>query len=235
MNFLFDIIIIGIIVFSVYMGVSRGFIKSVMRLLSFFIASFLAYTFKGDLAQVYNENFFSASFTEKVSNTISPVVQKTGEAFDIKKLFADMPEVFKDLLNRFGANVGELESKFSSSSASAETVENMSRTIAEPISRMLSNALAFVTIFVGALIILAILTFILDQIFKLPVLKKANKILGFVFGLIIALVYAFIFSKVAVMIINVGIAIRPDIFNSNIIENSFLLKFFSGFSFFGIA
>lgn len=234
MNFLFDILIIGIIVVSVYLGVSRGFIKSVMRLLSFFIASFLAYTFNGELAKFYSDNFFSASFTEKVSETITPVVQKTGEAFNIQKLFADMPDAFKDILQRFGANIGDLESKFSSSSASAKTVEDMSRAIAGPISDMLSKALAFVTIFVGALIILAILTFILDQIFKLPVLKKANKILGFVFGLIIAMVYAFIFSKVAVLIIKVGIAVKPELFNENIIGNSILLKFFSGFMFLGI-
>lgn len=235
MNFLFDIIIIAIIAFSIYRGVSRGFIKSVMKLLSFGIAFFAAYTFTGDLAKVYNDQFFLSSYTDKVSNAIAPVLQKTGEMFDLKKLFTEMPDAFKDLLTRFGANVGELETSFGTSSASAETVENLSGKIAEPIAGMISTALAFITIFVGSLIILAILTWIIDLIFKLPVLKKANKILGFILGLLLAFVYAFIFSKLAVKIIDVGVAVRPEVFNENIISNSLLLKFFSGLSLFGIA
>ncbi len=233
MSFLLDVIIIAIIVFTVYRGVSRGFVKSAMKLLSFVIASLVAYYFNGTLANIYNEKFFSGMFVEKASDVITSVIQKTGEKFDIKTLFADMPEAFTDLLDRFGVSAGELELSFGGSDmVSSETITNMAERIAEPIARSLSTALAFATIFIGALIVLAVVTWILDLIFKLPVLKTANKLLGFLFGALCALLYAYLFSELAVVVVNAGIAMKPELFNENIVNNSILLKFFSEISIF---
>ena len=234
MNFLFDVIIIAIIVFTVYRGVSKGFVKAFMNLISLVVAFFAAYYFTPTLATVYNEHIFSEAFCTKVSEVITSVVQKTGDAFNLEKLFNDMPESFSGLLERFGANIGELKSTYASSDATAQTLDSLAETIAEPISVSASNALAFLSIFVGALIALAILTWIIDLVFKLPILKTANKFFGFVLGCVCALVYAYIFSEFAVILINAGVAYFPEVFGANIVENSILLKCFSGFSIFNM-
>lgn len=231
MSFLFDIIIIGIIVFSIYRGISQGFVKSLMKLISIVVALVATYLFCDTLAEIYMDTFFFDSFAEKVAETVTPVIQRSGELFDLETLFADMPEAFADLLQRFGVSAESLASSFGGfDSASAQTVESMSEAIATPIASVLSKALAFITIFVGTLIIMAILTALIDLIFKLPILKKANKFLGFLLGVAFALLYAYLFSEVAVLLIKAGIAIKPEIFNENIIDNSILLKYFSDFS-----
>ncbi len=230
MNFLFDIIIIAIIVFSIYRGVSQGFVKSLMKLLSIAVAFAAAHLFHDALAEVYNHYFFE-SFAEKVAETITPVIQRSGEMFDLETLFSDMPEVFSDLLSRFSVDTAHLAESFGSfGAASAETLENMSQTIAAPIAAILSKALAYLSIFVVALIVMAILTALIDIVFKLPVLKNANKFLGFILGAVFALLCAYLFSEVAVIVIRAGIAVKPEIFNENIIDNSILLKYFSDFS-----
>ena len=235
MSFLFDIIIIAIIAFTIYRGVSKGFVKSVMGLVSLLAAFFAAYYFSDALAEIYNEHVFSGLFVDRVSEAISPVIQKTGEIFDLEKLFNDMPEVFSDLLARYGTDVEELKAAYGSfGDASAQTLENMTEAIAEPIARSISAAIAFLTVFVIALIVLAVLTWVIDLIFKLPILKSANKFLGFLLGCVCAFVYAYLFSELSVAVINAGIAFKPELFNENIINNSILLKYLANLSLFAL-
>ena len=235
MNFLFDIIIIAIIVFTVYRSASRGFVKSVMSILSLVVAFVAAYIFTDALAEIYNESFIFDAFAGKVSDLLTPVIQKTGEIFDLETLFSDVPEVFSDLLQRFGVEMSSLKETFGTySSAGAQTVTDMSETIAAPVAFAFSKALAFASVFIGALIAMALVTFLVDLVFKLPGLKKANKFFGFLLGALLGLLYAYLFSEVAVVLIKAGIAYYPNLFNQSIIDNSILLKFFSEFSLFSI-
>lgn len=55
-------------------------------------------------------------------------------------------------------------------------------------SDFVTRLLAYVLIFIAAYVILIVISIIVDKIFKLPVLKQANKLLGIIFGIICAYV-----------------------------------------------
>ncbi|MBQ7827285.1 MAG: CvpA family protein [Clostridia bacterium] len=61
-------------------------------------------------------------------------------------------------------------------------------------AEVIASAIAFVLLFVLYMAIVKIATYLIDRFCKLPILKQANKLMGFVLGTVIGLLYAQILS-----------------------------------------
>lgn len=70
---------------------------------------------------------------------------------------------------------------------------------------LVCKVIAFVAIFFAANILITLLAFILDKIFKLPILKQVNTLAGFCFGLALGIVNLFVISSVISLMLNYGI------------------------------
>ena len=64
--------------------------------------------------------------------------------------------------------------------------------IVEEAAEFISAGVAIILLFIASMIVLTLLVYLLDLIFKLPVLNFANKALGFVIGAIKALLFSFV-------------------------------------------
>jgi Colicin V production protein. len=95
------------------------------------------------------------------------------------------------------------------------------------VTDVLANIISFALIFAAAMLVLSIITWILDLIFKLPVLKAANTLLGLIFGVVCALVLAWLMGMVSIYLIGAMSSIYPELFNSTVVQNSVILKFIS--------
>ena len=85
----------------------------------------------------------------------------------------------------------------------------------------IAGVISFFLLFVIYLIVLRLLTVLIDRFVKLPVLRKANRLMGFALGLFIGLVYAqllsiflFTFSE---LILSVQDFITVDAFEGSVI------------------
>ena len=58
----------------------------------------------------------------------------------------------------------------------------------------IASVLSFCLLFVIFILAIKLVTFLLDKFFRLPILKKANRLLGFCLGLLIGFLYAQILS-----------------------------------------
>lgn len=227
MSFVFDIILLIIIVGTILKCVSKGFVKSIMSLVSivgaFFAANFL-YT---PLATWLKDEVFSEKIVEWLAGVIKSMIGTIG----LDEIFKDKPLPFVELLARFGTDLSTIEGNFTNVSVATDDVlTKMAQMIADPIITGASNVLAFMLIFIVALVIFKIITVSLDAIFRLPLLNSANKILGLILGVLCAAFYAWLFSILSNGIIQVTSAINPEIFGNDTISNSILLKFFLDFN-----
>ncbi len=87
----------------------------------------------------------------------------------------------------------------------------------------IASVIAFALLFVLYIIAIRLLTVLLDKFCKLPVLKKANRLLGFVLGLIIGLLYAQILSIVLFTFSELFLAVQ-DFITADAFENSVIAK-----------
>jgi Uncharacterized membrane protein, required for colicin V production len=216
MNFIIDIILLLIIVCCIVSGVRKGFIHSIMNVITFVASLICGWQFYPILGEVYKKRIFLSRISDEIRHGISSLA---GTSFD--SLMNDMPEALTQIAERFGIDITSLETYYlTQMPASSEATQSISTYIADPVATSISNILAFVTIFLGVTIILKIVTLILDLIFKLPVLSTLNRICGFLLGIFNGILYASIFAMVLATLSPVLTTLIPEIYNSGMIDSS---------------
>jgi uncharacterized membrane protein required for colicin V production len=236
MGILIDIILIAIIALSIWSGVKRGFIRSVMNIITFISALLCGWYFYPRLAVVYNDKFLLSKFSTDIYNSINSIISSGVESINLSRLFADKPDAFLEITRRYSADINVLEKYFNTQvNAGANNITaDISARIAEPVSTGLSKVLAFLTIFLGIVIILKIVTLMLDLVFKLPVLNAFNRVAGFILGSVSGLAYAWILSAVIVAALPFLSMMFPAVFSQNTGSSSVLLNFLTKINSHGI-
>ena len=142
-------------------------------------------------------------------------------------MFTDMPDAFKQILDRYNVDDSQLSESIPPSSEAPESaVDSLASAIAEPVAYAISSVSAFLLIFIASVAVLKLLTWLLDLLFQLPVLKTANTMLGLLVGVVIALFWAWILCPLSIVFIRAMASISPDLFNESVIEHSVILSFF---------
>ncbi len=225
-----DIIIIAIILFTVIRGAKRGFISTVFDFCKFIVSVILAFVFKDRVSEYIINTEIFASAKESVTQSLTKALSNAGENISS----ADMLTAFEKenaglvrLIEAFGGSLDKARQWIENmADESGNVAELAAEYIIEPASKVCSQVIAFIAIFVVSLIVLALLQKLLNLIFELPVLKQVNKTGGFLIGIVCAFFYVSLFcAAVAPLLSNselFGIEI-PE----SLVENTVLFKFFT--------
>lgn len=229
MSLVIDLIIIICAVFAIYLGIVKGFVRSVMQFLSIILAIIAVMILTNPVAGWLSDAFVSDKVTAVTEDSLEGIVGKTEEIFDLDRLLGDSLEILTDITDRFGV---ELDSVIDNAEGSLtkltekEALGELSRQIAEPTADAISTVLAAILVFIVSLLALALVTYILDLVCRLPVLKKLNTVLGFLFGVGSALMTTVVLSNIAVGLITSFEAVNSTVFSEAVIDGSLILRFF---------
>lgn len=228
MSLVFDVIILAVCVVSIVLGAKRGFIKSVMGICTLVAALCLSYAFTPTVSEYIHNTDAMGNISESIGDTIKSLSRTDEGGYDLEKMFSDMPDAFRQILERYNADDSVLAETLPPETAASESaVDTLASAIAEPVAHAISNVAAFLLIFIASVAVLKLLTWLLDLLFQLPVLKTANTMLGLLIGVVIALFWAWILCPLSVTFIRAMSSISPDLFNESVIENSVILSFFA--------
>ena len=145
-------------------------------------------------------------------------------------LAADLPEPFTAILSRYRIDLSAIAEKMRGfTGVGKDAVRSVASDIAGPTANALASAIAFLLLFIGALIVLSLLTLLLDAIFRLPVLKGANTFFGFLFGVLEAAAMVSVLAIVLSVMTEALGAFDPTLFGPETVDRtvvcSFLLKY----------
>ena len=228
MSLVFDIIILVVCVTSIILGAKRGFIKSVMGVCTLIAALCLSYAFMPTVSTYIRNSEIIDNISESIGDTIKSLSRSEEGGYDLEKMFADMPDAFQQILDRYDADDNALaESIPPENSATEDVVDSLASTIAAPVADVISNVTAFLLIFIASVAVLKLLTWLLDMLFQLPVLKTANTMLGLLVGVVIALFWAWVLCPLSITFIRAMASISPELFNESVIDNSVILSYFA--------
>ncbi len=195
MSLVLDGIILLIFIIFIAAGVKKGFVKSALGIVSTAAAVIIAINLYPFAAGMIRDTVVYKNLTDNLNEKISEYVGGAVDEENLSELIDNAPTGFKILLSGFGTNVNEVKEKFSEIVKSGEegASEKIADYIVNPAAEMVSNALAVVLLFLASLLVLNLLILLLDLVFKLPVLKTANKFLGGVAGFLAALIVSLLF------------------------------------------
>jgi uncharacterized membrane protein required for colicin V production len=216
-----DIVVVGLIVLFAIIGLSKGFIMSVYKLVAFIVCIFVSIKFAPIFAAFIEETVIF----EKIKNVIVenlPLISK--EAFASSTAAPTGTEGVKTMLGALTLPLFAKESLLEKMPSSAELVnlDLIYNAIGEELTRMIISVLSLVVLYVALRIITGFIGLLLKGVSNLPVFKQINKLGGFILGALQGFLTVYIICAILVMF-NTNPGFSP-VFNS--IDNSLFAKGF---------
>ncbi len=234
MGAIIDIIIVAIIAYTIVMAVKRGFVKTVVGALGFFIAIAIALMFFSPLADFLAESGFGTSISRYVDRIIDENIDEDNY-LGVFEAEGGEESVLLKICKSFGAEDSYEEMKGSYGEwrdAGIQSARNyLKSSIKEPAVNLCCGVLAFLILFLVARILLKIAEIVVGKIVDLPVLRQANQLLGGVAGVILAVVRVYVACLVIKWIIPVAGSFGWEwAINANVYD-SYLFTLFEGANF----
>ncbi|MBR3836663.1 MAG: CvpA family protein [Clostridia bacterium] len=232
MNILIDLLLLAILILCIWMGKKRGFIKSFFGFFGSIIAFFLTSLFAKPLGSFFSSAFFYPFLRQRFLTVLSQEIGQSASGID----FSALPESCQQLLARFGTDAEAIADHVATASqtvgdAAADTVSGF---VALPLADAASYALAFFLLFVVFSVAVRIAVHLLDLISKLPILNFSNRFLGLLAGALQGFFLVLVLSAILVSAAPwIGSSPNPFLASFDP-EQTYLLKFLSGFDFFGM-
>ncbi len=171
MIILIDLVVIGIIILSTYLGYKKGLIGVAFKILSFIIAIIITLILYKPVTNIIIQN---TTWDEKIEQTIYEKISgtKIEEGEKIKKEETDLPGIVVNYIN----------------SGIESTVIQAQESIAQMVSKNLSQSiiqiLTMIILFTITRILLIFAKVILEAVSELPIVKQFNEIGGILYGIL---------------------------------------------------
>ena len=223
MSLAIDIILAVIIILPVILGIKRGFVKTVMGLVSVLIAMCASYILTPYLSPLCRNKIVEPYMRTPVESQIESMLDASGETFDTESLenLSEIPDVVKNICDTFGIDIQDIKSNEEIDKQSPD--QSISDHITELILSRTAYIIAFISVFIAAAIVLRIITIILCAICKMPILNSINRIAGAVFGFCFGGISAFVIAKLLILLLPTLVSVNPELFGGAA-EQSVLLK-----------
>ena len=199
-----DYLILGVIFISVIFGLRRGFISGVLSLGSLILSVFIAFQAYPILAQNLQSNeslvntlvhYTDASSRIKdLELALTPVTELTQSALDQVMENANLPSVLESFVRQ---NVAQR------TFASIGSV-NISEYLNQTIISVSLNILCFILCFLAAYIVLSLLSHMICYVFRLPVLRHLDALIGGAFGALPGVLIVMVLAAIVPIILTIS-------------------------------
>lgn len=179
-----DFVIIGIVGVSLLFGIYRGFITSLLGLISVFLAMFAAYAIGPTIANAIYQN-------QTVVETLTHYTDAASRLGDLNLSMQSVSGLDATTISQIVERVNlpapldavlssNLTSQFFASIGSVSVSDYINQSIVMAIVSILS----YIIVFIVAYFALTLLTGVIGYVFRFPALKHLDAILGGVFGIV---------------------------------------------------
>ena len=219
MGILLDIGFVIIILLCVVFGYKKGFFKSIAGFIGAVIAMFLAWVLAGLIANA----LYQGIFREKLIDHISAVLSNDALASFPEKaaqVVANLPGFLSNTLNNQGITSSQIEQSLQAAgnNAAPATADLISPAVIWLLQLLLTVILFFILVILVRLVIKLI-----GNVFRLPVLRQVDSILGGLFGIFKGVVYIFLVCILLQLLMPViGNSSEPM---KQVLDNSFIYQF----------
>ncbi len=181
-SLILDIAVAALVILFTVIGVRRGFIKSVVRLLGFIVAVVAAALASTPIAQVLYDNLLHAQAEALVAQKVQEGVATAATSLSeqIAAVLTSLPEGVQSLLTMYGVDASGMTGAAQTSDALVPTIMNG---IITPLCVAILQLIVFLVLFLVLFLVIRLLGKLIDKIFaSLPLIKQVNGLLGGVLG-----------------------------------------------------
>lgn len=210
-----DIFFLAFAVLTIFIAKKKGFVLTLLDFAAFFLAVFLAIPVSGWLAEGVYNTFISQSVVTALESQLPSAASGAEIAAQVNAVLKDFPDFVTVYASSIGIDISEISRQVSAAGASAGSLaQTVEANIVAPIVTAVCKAIIFVILLIIFVILLKIAARLINQFFKLPVLKTLNGTLGAILGVLKAAVGIVIICSVIGLIGELTAESTPVIQNS---------------------
>lgn len=201
MAYILDGVVILIFLLAVHWGYRRGFFQSMINLAGCIAAALIASSLSKPLAS----SIFDIFMADNVHKTVSSQIVNT-DAASVKTavghILQNLPGPVANKMIASGFTPDKITNDLSGSlnQSAAVLTDNLVNTVVKPIAVSLLSTLCFAVLFIVITILIGILASMVNRVFRLPVLRQVNGVLGAAFGAVQGVLFVFVAVTVMSMI-----------------------------------
>ena len=231
MNWALDAALAAIILIIIIVNTCKGF-RTILNLLVTVVPFGAAYYFGPEVGKRFVTDVIFDKITVWLEGFIGSILSETIEEITVGEIVRKLPETLTTLLDRIGISLEDiLNSLAQNTLVSTETVAEISSKIAQPISDGLTIAAGCIIVFIAALLVMFLVKAIVELLVKLPILKQLGHFIGFIVGIVNAILWILIISLALRILLDGGFLGDSHNILVELTENSFIYKYFDNLSF----
>ena len=218
-----DIIIIAVFALLFFIDFKRGIAITILNVAGVALTGFLAYHISNFLASWV----YTAFVQQTLTTNLQQMIDTQGINSAIANSFSALPNWVMGLLgfflSIFGLDSSVYTNDFQVSNSAAAAVSTSVENLIQPVITGMFRLVIGVVISIIIFIIIKILVKKLARVFKIPVVKQINKLLGGVLGLAEAAILVFFAVNIFSGVLEFS---NPEMLNNPMISGA-VFKFFS--------
>ncbi len=222
MPYIFDGILVLILIIGFFIGSRKGLVQSLIDLLGSIASAILAAIFSGPISTAIYESFMKNGLYERVYELTD---RFRGEEL-ILEVYEPLPDFVKNLLEEQGISRNSL---ILGATGTDEKVTEFIVDAISPVFVLIINFFVVILLFLIIMIAISAIGKLISPILNLPVLSQIDGTLGGVFGLVFAIIIMWV---VLTIIHFLSFLLSSDqlVFFETTVNSSFIFKFFVNFN-----
>ncbi len=205
MSIIIDLILIGIIAISTFLGYKKGLIGVAFKIISFIIAIVITLIlFKPISSIIINKTKIASTIEETINEKLSSI-QITGGKIEED---TNLPKVLVNYINDEASQMIN------------QTGETIINTVSKNLTETAINVIVMIVIFIITRLLLIFAKAVLETVAELPIVKQFNEVGGVLYGLLRSLLIIYVVLALISLII-------PVLNNTSILEsinNTYITK-----------
>lgn len=222
-KYIFDIVLLLVTVVIIIVSAKRGFVISLLSTVSVALSGFLSYKFTKPLTEFIYSSFLYDKIETKLMEVLTGLSQNVSYGDKIQAMIDSIPTGIVNASQGLGFNLNfAVESLQLDLFTNEAIVKAFMDNIGSYIIKSVLEIVVFVVLFAVLSVVFKYISLLFNKLVrKIPVVGKANTILGGVLGLVKALV-----TVVVICLVVCPIVFAIDIPKlENIISHSFVYQF----------
>lgn len=197
--FIVDLAFIALLVINIIDGRRKGFVKIILSFAALLVTWFVASGLSLPVAEWANEAFVGGWITKAIEGAVADSIANGSDA-----LLASIPDYISNAAQTAGVSFEELASQLGNTVDPAVAAEKIYGAIENNLVISVLRIVSFFALYLVMNWVASIAIGIIGRVFKLPILKGVNKLLGSVVGalkgILIAVVISIILGLVAMVV-----------------------------------
>jgi uncharacterized membrane protein required for colicin V production len=202
MAYILDGLVIIIFLLAIWMGYRRGFFKSIVQLVGCVAAALIASGLSVPVASGLYDQFISSSIQQQIESKISKTGSESVETA-LDGVLEELPDSVTNVLTMFDLGTGDqLKNKIAGSldGSIKQIAQAIEKSVIRPAAVSLLRIVIFFVLFIIFMVLVGVAASLLGNIFKLPVLRQADGLLGGILGAVRGAVLVFAIVSVVSLI-----------------------------------